>query len=143
MKYETAAATVVLVLLYVGLAVLVCGCGAPFRWTPPVAPPVEVATTTGELIASCGKWAIIVGSFSALAGGISYALAPAFSGLRAICGEALVGGLVALFGGACLVELGNHTWIMYLVGGVVLAVYAYRHQKTLLGFAKRFQKSKV
>ena len=127
--------------LFVCAAVCLWSCA--LRTPLPAPGPQPTPVTPGDIIVACGQWAIYLGCACALFGGIAKALAPKGTGLSGIADEILIGGVLSIFGGTILYQLGVYIWIVYVVCGVVVAFYAYRYRNRIFAFAKRFNSTRV
>ena len=122
------------VFIFIALVGL-CACGPSVR-----APLEHHPAAAGDILADAGRWILYLGLAAIGAGLVGKVLgefpttALYFQPFGTIADELIVLGVTALGMGSCVVWIGVHSWIIYAVSGLCVAIYLVRHRALLAGW---------
>lgn len=99
--------------------------------------------TAGETLVSIGLWFTWAGSFAlgiGILGRVAAIVMPAIAGFAEFLGDIAVVGLASALLGCSFIWLGNHTWLLALVIGLLLIGLGVRYRVRIaryLGFPRK------
>lgn len=99
--------------------------------------------TAGETLVSIGLWFTWAGSFAlgiGILGRVAAIVMPAIAGFAEFLGDIAVVGLASVLLGCSFIWLGNHTWLLALVIGLLLIGLGVRYRVRIaryLGFPRK------
>ena len=111
--------------------------------------PGDDRITAGETLVSIGLWFTWAGSFVlgiGLLGRVACLVMPAIAGFAEFLGDIAVVGLASVLLGSSFIWLGNHTWLLAIVVGLLLVGLGVRYRVRIaryLGFPRKAAAPKV
>lgn len=115
------------------------------RGSNPGANPISA----GETLASIGYWFTLAGSLAlgvGILGRVACLVMPALAGFAELLGDIAVIGIASLLLGTSFIWLGNHTWLLAIVIGLLLIGIGVRYRVRIarfLGFPRKSVTPKV
>lgn len=110
-------------------------------------PPGKI--TAGATLVSIGLWFTWAGSFAlgiGILGRVACLVMPAIAGFAEFLGDIAVIGLASVLLGSSFIWLGNHTWLLAIVIGLLLIGLGVRYRVRIaryLGFPRKAAAPKV
>lgn len=105
--------------------------------------PGEGGVTAGATLVSIGQWFTYAGSIAlgiGILGRVACLVMPAIAGFGELLGDIAVIGLASTLLGTSFIWLGNHTWLLAIVVGLLLVGLGIRYRARIARFLGLFRK---